>query len=210
MSETGSGNTPYVEDLKSALSKRGVDVHIGILPHTLIPEIIDILAEVKRLEIDCMVKLGAGSIMDGGKLIQFAIANGWTEDEIGMLWGGKSHNPNKWKDIKKPRVPLMCIMTLLSGGEYQAIAGATGSKNKAKHIFEPDHKRSDSTLISALLTTALRRCARASLQSGDDGGAWAARGLEKLVSELLRRKYDPRDLGDILDLIIGIQKRRGL
>lgn len=152
-----SKNTPYVEDLKSALSKRGVDVHIGILPHTLIPEIIDILAEVKRLEIDCMVKLGAGNIMDGGKLIQFAIANGWTEDEIGMLWGGKSHNPDKWKDIKRPRVPLMCIMTLLSGGEYQAIAGATGSKNKAKHIFEPDVDPDRVTQDMQLTTTTAQK-----------------------------------------------------
>lgn len=90
-----SKNTSSLEDLKSALGSRVAGVRIGISPHTPIPEIVDILAEVKALNIDCIVTLGAGSLTDGAKLVRFAIANdAWTRDEIDTLWGGRSHNPN--------------------------------------------------------------------------------------------------------------------
>ncbi|SCO90384.1 related to Fe-containing alcohol dehydrogenase [Fusarium oxysporum] len=204
-----SKNTSYVEDLKSALGDRIADVHIGISPHTPILEIVDILAEVKPLNIDCIVTLGAGSITDGAKLVRFAIANDtWTEEEVGTLWGGKSHNPHKREDLHKPTIPLICIPTSLSGGEYQAIAGATDSKSKAKHTFEPnvdpdlviqDPQLTTTTPQKIWLSTGIRsvdHCVETlcSLQSNDDGDAWAARGLEKLISGLLRCKHDPQDL----------------
>ncbi|KAF4415318.1 alcohol dehydrogenase [Fusarium acutatum] len=99
-----SKNTSYVDQLKSELDGLVVGVRIGISPHKPISEIVDILADVKVLEIDCIVTLGAGSITDGAKL---------------------------------PTALLICIPTSLSGAEYQAIAGATDTKSKAKRVFEP-------------------------------------------------------------------------
>ncbi|KAL9561870.1 hypothetical protein ACKAV7_013793 [Fusarium commune] len=204
-----SKDTSYVEDLKASLGDHVSGIHIGISPHTPIPEIVDILAEVKPLNIDCIATLGAGSITDGAKLVRFAIANNaWTEEEIGTLWGGKSHNPNKREDLKKPVIPLICIPTSLSGGEYQAIAGATDSKSKAKHTFEPkvdpdlviqDPQLTTTTPQRIWLSTGIRsvdHCVETlcSLQSNDDSDAWAERGLEKLITGLLRCKYDPKDL----------------
>ncbi|KAJ4258118.1 hypothetical protein NW762_008259 [Fusarium torreyae] len=204
-----SKDTSYLDDLKSALGDRVAGVHIGISPHTPIPEIVDILSQVKPLNIDCIVTLGAGSITDGAKLVRFALANdAWTEEDIDALWGGKSHNPNKRAMLQKPSIPLICIPTSLSGGEYQAIAGATESKSKAKHTFEPivdpdlviqDPQLTTTTPQKVWLSTGIRavdHCVETlcSLQSNNDGDEWAARGLEKLISGLLRCKHDPEDL----------------
>lgn len=204
-----SKNTSSLGDLTSALGDRVAGVRIGISPHTPIPEIVDILAEVKPLNIDCIVTLGAGSITDGAKLVRFALANdAWTREDIDTLWGGKSHNPNMRKTLHKPTIPLICIPTSLSGGEYQAIAGATDEKTKAKHTFEPsvdpdfviqDPQLTTTTPQKVWLSTGIRavdHCVETlcSLQSNKDGDEAAARGLEKLILGLLRCKHDPEDL----------------
>ncbi|KAI1070365.1 hypothetical protein NW752_010395 [Fusarium irregulare] len=204
-----SNNTSSLEDLKSALGDRVAGVRIGISPHTPILEIVDILAEVKTLNVDCIVTLGAGSLTDGAKLVRFAIANdAWSRDEIDTLWGGKSHNPKMRETLHKPMIPLICIPTSLSGGEYQAIAGATDEKTKAKHTFEPnvdpdfviqDPQLTTTTPQKVWLSTGIRavdHCVETlcSLQSNKDGDDAAARGLEKLIPGLLRCKHDPKDL----------------
>lgn len=204
-----SQNTSSLNDLESALGDRVAGIHIGISPHTPLPEIVAILTEVKSLNIDCMMTLGAGSITDGAKLIRFALANNaFTEEDIYTLWGGKSRNRNKRETLHKPTIPLICIPTSLSGGEYQAITGATDVKTKAKYTFEPvvdpdlviqDPQLTTTTPERVWLSTGIRavdHCVETlcSLQSNEDGDAWAARGLEKLISGLLRCKHDPGDL----------------
>ncbi|RGP77031.1 alcohol dehydrogenase [Fusarium longipes] len=204
-----SKHTSSLEDLKTALGGRVVGVRIGISPHTPIPEIVDILAEVKSLDIDCIVTLGAGSITDGAKLVRFALANdAWTREDIDTLWGGKSHNPKMRETLHKPTIPLICIPTSLSGGEYQAIAGATDEETKAKLTFEPkvdpdlviqDPQLTTTTPEKIWLSTGIRavdHCVETlcSLQSNSDGDEAAKRGLEKLIPGLLRCKHDPQDL----------------
>jgi alcohol dehydrogenase class IV len=209
VSRSLSKNTSSLEDLKSALGDRVAGVHIGISPHTPIPEIVDILVEIKPLNIDCIVTLGAGSITDGAKLLRFALANdAWTREDIDTLWGGKSHNPKMRETLHKPTIPLICIPTSLSGGEYQAIAGATDEETKAKLTFEPKVDP-DLVIQDPLLTTttpqkiwlstgirAVDHCVETlcSLQSNKDGDEAAARGLEKLIPGLLRCKHDPKGL----------------
>ncbi|KAF4430455.1 alcohol dehydrogenase [Fusarium acutatum] len=139
-------NTPYVEDIKSVLGERVIHIHVGISPHTPVPEIVDILAVVKPLNIVCIVTPGAGSITAGAKLVRFAIANdAWAEQGIGYKETRDSTN-------LQPDFAFWC---------------------KAKHTFEPGM---DPDL------------------SNNDGDAWAARGLEKLISGLLRCKHDLKDL----------------
>ncbi|KAG7410256.1 Dehydrogenase FUM7 [Fusarium oxysporum f. sp. raphani] len=204
-----SKNTSYVDQLKSALDGLVVGVRIGISPHTPISEIVDILADVKDLEVDCIVTLGAGSITDGAKLVRFAFANGaWTEKEIDTLWGGKSHNPNKRDVLHEPTTLLICIPTSLSGAEYQAIAGATDTKSKAKRIFEPmlgpnlviqDPQLATTTPQKTWLSSGIRavdHCVETlcSLKSNVVADEWAARGLDELIPGLLRSKHEPKDL----------------
>ncbi|KAL2205520.1 Dehydroquinate synthase-like protein [Sarocladium strictum] len=204
-----SASTQHVQHLQQALGDSLVGTHIGISPHTPISEIVDILAKVKDLDIDCIVTLGAGSITDGAKLVRFALANdAWSEEELMTLWGGKSVNPKQRKTLHLPTIPLIHIPTSLSGGEYQAIAGASDmSGTMSKHTFEP--KRDPDLVIQdpQLCTTtpqhiwlssgvrAIDHCVETlcSLIRGE-GDRMARSGLEKLVPGLIRCKKDPQDL----------------
>ncbi len=66
-----AANTDKVDRLVSAIGEeRVVGVRRkGITPHTPWSEILEISAECKALEADCVVTLGAGSITDGCKLV---------------------------------------------------------------------------------------------------------------------------------------------
>lgn len=202
-SKSLSTNTDALQKLQSALGDAVVGVRIGISPHTPIPEVVEIINQARDLDVDCLVTLGAGSLTDGAKLVRFALANdAFTEEAVGTLWGGKAHNPAKRADVKVPEIPLICIPTSLSGGEYQALAGATEAKSRAKRGFEPgrdpdlviqDPELCGTTPAWVWLSSGVRavdHCVEVlcSLQSNEDGDSWARKGLMKLVPGLLRSK----------------------
>ncbi|EXJ57386.1 alcohol dehydrogenase [Cladophialophora yegresii CBS 114405] len=204
-----SKQTDSLEKLKGALGDRVAGCHIGISPHTPISEVVEVIDDVRKLDVDCLVTLGAGSITDAAKLVRFAIANSaWDEKAISTLWGGHSHNPTRREHIIKPTIPMICIPTSLSGGEYQAIAGATETlTTRAKRTFEPgvdpelvilDPELVKTTPQWVWLSTGIRsvdHCVETvcSLQSTPEGDAAASRGLDMLVRGLLRSKANPDD-----------------
>ena len=210
-SKSLSTNTDALERLKAALGDRTVGVRIGIGSHTPIADIVDIIAEVRPLEVDCLITLGAGSLTDGAKLVRFAIANdAYSVEDINTLWGGPSHsNPARRQDLKRPTIPLICIPTSLSGGEYQQLAGATEpAPSHAKRSFEPhvdpdlviqDPELSMTTPEWVWLSTGIRavdHCVETlcSLKSNEKGDREASQALSKLIPGLLRCKHSPRDL----------------
>jgi alcohol dehydrogenase class IV len=113
-------------------------------------------------------------------------------------------------DVKEAVVPVICIPTTLSGGEYQALAGGTNDETHAKHGFA--HGTVPPALVvldSALTTTtpdkfwlstgirAVDHCVETicSIKEDKKGGEEAAEeGLKKLVPGLLRCKRDANDL----------------
>lgn len=202
--------TDTLHSLKNALQDRIIGVRIGISAHTPIAECVEVINEVRDLGgTDCIVTVGGGSVTDAGKLVAFAIANeAYNAEEIDTLWGGKSHNPNIRANIKRPSIPLICIPTSLSGGEYQHIAGATEPTTHAKHTFEP---KVDPTMVildpQLCLATpqwlwlssgirAVDHCIETlcSLQSNTKGDGEAEKGLQKLIPGLLKCKEDATDL----------------
>ncbi|KAG7121497.1 Dehydrogenase FUM7 like protein [Verticillium longisporum] len=196
-------NTDALDRLKKALGDRVAGVHVGIGSHTPIQELVPIIAEAKDLGIDCLVTLGAGSITDGAKLIRFALANKvYSVADICSIRGERPHN---WI---QPSIPLICIPTTLSGGEYQAIAGATEEKKQQKMVFDPirdpdlviqDPELCTTTPERIWLSTGIRavdHCVETlcSLLSNEEADTWAKRGLERLAGALLKCKQDPKDL----------------
>ena len=208
-SKSLSINTTALTRLQQALGEKVAGTRIGIGAHTPIADIIDILHEVKDLGIDCLITLGAGSLTDGAKLVNFALANNaYTAEEIDTLWGGDSHNPKKRKTVKAPQLPLICIPTSLSGGEYQHIIGGTETISRAKRTFETgvdptlviqDPELSLTTPENIWLSTGVRavdHCVETlcSLQSNPAGDLNAEKGLAALIPGLLLCK---QDLGDL-------------
>ena len=67
-----ASSTDKAERLGAAIRKAKVEVvgvRNGITPHTPWSEILDIAADCKRTNADCLVTLGAGSTTDGCKLV---------------------------------------------------------------------------------------------------------------------------------------------
>ncbi|KAF5984308.1 alcohol dehydrogenase [Fusarium coicis] len=203
-------STDALDKLRSALGTRIVGVRIGINPHTPIAQVLEVVNDASKLDIDCLVTLGAGSLTDAAKLVRLALANSvTTEEEMNTLWGTPKSNPALRSNISKPTIPLIHIPTSLSGGEFQAIAGGTESQGHAKRTFhcegvDPELVIQDPELCLTTpewvwLSTGIRavdHCVETlcSLVSNDKADEWSKKGLVKLVSGLLASKADQKSL----------------
>ena len=64
-------STNHVKDLQQALGQKVVGTRVGMKPHTLWSEVLEIAHEVKEAKADLLVTLGGGSLSDGAKLVAF-------------------------------------------------------------------------------------------------------------------------------------------
>ncbi|KAE9369077.1 Dehydroquinate synthase-like protein [Stipitochalara longipes BDJ] len=135
-STTLTNNTPHTSTLQTALGKKLVKIRVGMTPHTLMSEVLEIVEDCRRLDIDCIVTLGGGSLSDGAKIISFALANNvQTQEDLYKLphIGPKTIN----LPAKPSQIPIICIPTTLSGGEYSVYAGVTNHVTHEKIQFSP-------------------------------------------------------------------------
>lgn len=90
---------------------------IGIQSHTYLSDVLDIVNKAKDCDADCLVTLGAGSLTDAAKVVSLALANNAaSRDELETL---DPDSPSHRKMLKPARVPIICIPTSLSAGEYR-------------------------------------------------------------------------------------------
>lgn len=200
-------NTDALKRLQKALGNKVVGTKIGMTPHTLWSEILEIINTARPLNPDCIVTLGAGSITDGSKIIAWALANDIsTQADLETMW---SASPNLNKDLNPPTIRVIAIPTSLSGGEYQSIAGGTNDQTHEKCLFSPPVRNPSLVILDPGLTTttpsriwlssgvrAVDHCVETlcSLQSNEKGDASATQGLKILIPSLLRTRRDPEDL----------------
>ena len=67
-------HTSYTASLQAALSSKLVKTRVGMTPHTLMSEVLEITEDCRELEVDCIVTLGGGSLSDAAKIISFVIS----------------------------------------------------------------------------------------------------------------------------------------
>lgn len=70
-SKSLAGNTTYLNDLKKVLGDKVVGVRVGLKPHSLWSETLEIVADARESNSDLIVTLGAGSLTDSAKLVAF-------------------------------------------------------------------------------------------------------------------------------------------
>jgi alcohol dehydrogenase class IV len=68
-SKTLSNNSDALTRLKEALGDRVVGVRVGMTPHTLWSECLEVTEECRELHVDLLVTLGAGSLTDAAKIV---------------------------------------------------------------------------------------------------------------------------------------------
>lgn len=168
-------NTDNVTKLQDALGSKVVGTRIGMKPHTLWSEILEIAKEAKELEADILVTLGAGSLTDGAKIIALvfhppllsdlneanakvkAISNSATtfSDLESLLPSGTTDDWSQQprKNILPPSIPIIAIPTSLSGGEYSFLGGGTNDHTHQKHGFGHPTKGPALVILDPELTT---------------------------------------------------------
>ncbi|MCJ1388778.1 hypothetical protein MMC18_001628 [Xylographa bjoerkii] len=202
-----SKNTHALTELQSILGAKVVGTRIGMKPHTLWSDILQIVKEASEVQADCLITLGAGSLTDAAKIIALAIANKVTSfDDLATL---PNDSPTRKENVIPSSIPIISIPTSLSGGEYSPFAGGTNDHTHRKHGFATPNKGpalvildatlSKTTPASVWLSTGIRavdHCVEAlcSLQGKPAADKTAEEGLKLLVPGLLRCKHDVEDV----------------
>ena len=138
-----------------------------------------------------------------------------TLDELETLY---FDSPTKRDPILPATVPIVCIPTSLSAGEYTPIAGATNNATHHKHSFQElsigprliilDPELSIHTPANIWLSTGIRavdHCVESicSIKATPEGDATAERGLRNLLPSLLVSKHEPANLQARLNCQLG-------
>ena len=204
LSRNTDGVDRLIHKLNQGLGERTVvGVKNGIRSHTYFSDVLDIVNKAKDCNADCLVTLGAGSLTDAAKVVSLALANNATNwDEFDTL---RSDSPTYRKTLQPATVPIICIPTSLSAGEYTSFAGATDDRTHHKHVFAHpsigprlvilDPELSKTTPERIWLSTGIRavdHCVETicSLKATPEGDQAAGNGLRKLLPGLLKTKEE--------------------
>jgi alcohol dehydrogenase class IV len=68
-SKSLSTNTDALKRLEIALDGKIVGRRIGMKPHTLWSECLEVIEEARELDVDLIITLGAGSLTDAAKIV---------------------------------------------------------------------------------------------------------------------------------------------
>ncbi|KAI8966805.1 putative Fe-containing alcohol dehydrogenase [Daldinia sp. FL1419] len=215
-SRTLATNTAYLDELKKALGSKLAGVRIGMKPHSLWSEILEIVADARKVDADLIVTLGAGSLTDAAKIVSFALANDVsTHVELDSLC---TTSPKRRDNINPSKVPVVCIPTSLSGGEYSSFAGATNDETGQKHAFSGAIQGPALAILDPELTTttpdkvwlstgikAVDHCVETlcSLKSDREADRDARQGLSRLIPGLIKSKQNRKDLEARLQCQLG-------
>ena len=216
-----SRNTDAVSHLEKSLSNsvgEGAVVGItrGIRSHSYYSDILEIIGKARTAKTDCLVTLGAGSLTDAAKVVAIALANDVaTVEELETLY---FDSPTLRDPILPATIPIICIPTSLSAGEYTSNAGATNDETHHKHSFrhpsmQPrlvilDLELSKLTPERIWLSTGIKavdHCIEgiSSIKATPEGDENAECGLRRLLPDLLRTKAEPKDLEPRLQCQLG-------
>ncbi|KAJ7806020.1 putative Fe-containing alcohol dehydrogenase [Mycena olivaceomarginata] len=133
-SATLARSTTALKDLQNALGTKAGGVKIGVKAHTYLDEVIAIAEECRTLQVDLIVTLGGGSVSDCGKMVALALAND-VKQSADFLKLPTAATRGILPPAKSPTVPVVCIATTLSGGEFTLAAGAIDDRDDKKYQF---------------------------------------------------------------------------
>lgn len=220
-------NTDEVQKLQHALGDRLVGTWPGFSAHTPWDQVLAATAEAREKKADCVITIGGGSLTDGAKAILLFLANDVTTMED--LQALRDRDPRQGqlierapKDvpIKAPTIPLICIPTTLSGGEFTPNAGGTDPKTHRKfavghpfcapRLVIDDPKLTVSTPEWVWLSTGVRaidHCAEAFCRTVKEDAELDAAlldGFKEILPNLLITKKNWTDEDARLKTMLGV------
>jgi maleylacetate reductase len=211
-SNTLSNKTDEIARLKRALGAKFAGVFDSIAPHVPREDVIAGAAAAARTEPDMLVSVGGGSVTDATKIINLCLKHDLrtTESMEPYHLVVNADRTVTVPGFAGPDLPVVIIPTTLSGGEFNALSGATDKKGNVKQGYMHPAMTARSVIIDPAVTVytpewiwfstgvrALDHCFETlgSLNSNDYWDGMAMNGLRLLAKGLLASKSNYKDLG---------------
>lgn len=156
-SKTISEKTNSLDRLKTALGARVKGVRVGMTPHTMFQECLEVTDEARKIEADTIVTLGAGSLSDAAKFVCKALTNDIStiaqlekhtvNVKDGKWVGPQGHNPPHRQPRLHPDLALgrgAHAIQRSYGSRHQAEVpdhGGTGERDHLRSLASADHAR---------------------------------------------------------------------
>ena len=221
VSETLRTKTDEIDKITEALGDRVAEVHHGIPPHAPRSSILRAAEAARLVDADLIVTVGGGSVTDAGQIIPLIIKHGLKDHDdmepyrVYVNDAGETIVP----EFEGVDIPAISCPTTLSGGEFNALSGATDENVGHKQGFTHPTMAPISVILDPALTrhtpewlwtsTGVRSVDHAletlgSLQSDHFSDGVAQSALRLLVEALPAVKADPNELDARLRAQVGV------
>tara|TARA_R110000782_G_scaffold13999_10_gene41435 strand:+ start:3406 stop:4560 length:1155 start_codon:yes stop_codon:yes gene_type:complete len=217
---TLANTTDAVRNVEAALGVRHAATWTGIQPHAPRSGVLAGANAARAANADLIVTIGGGSVTDAGKIIALLLKHdvrtveGFEPLRTYVTDDGQVINPI----TVGPDVRVICVPTTLSGGEFNALSGATDETVMHKQGYEHRNMAPIAVVLDPELTlhtpewlwfsTGVRAVDHAvetlaSYASNDFADGLADSALRLLVEGLSRVKRDPKDIEGRLKCQVG-------
>ncbi|BBE34525.1 iron-containing alcohol dehydrogenase [Sphingosinicella microcystinivorans] len=217
---TLANTTDAVRNVEAALGERHAATWTGIQPHAPRSGVLAGANAARAANADLIVTIGGGSVTDAGKIIALLLKHdvrtveGFEPLRTYVTDDGQVINPI----AVGPDVRVICVPTTLSGGEFNALSGATDETVMHKQGYEHRNMAPIAVVLDPELTlhtpewlwfsTGVRAVDHAvetlaSYASNDFADGLADSALRLLVEGLSRVKRDSKDIEGRLKCQVG-------
>lgn len=219
-SGTLRANTDEIARIERALGPRHAGTFSGIASHAPRADVLAATNAARDARADLIVSIGGGSVTDAAKIVSLLIKHDVRTVEAFeplrtyVTEAGEVINPI----TVGPDIPVICVPTTLSGGEFNALSGATDEATQHKQGYEHRNMAPVMVVLDPAITvhtpewlwlsTGVRSVDHAvetlsSYHSNDFADGLAESALKLLVEGLPRVKADPTDLEGRLKCQVG-------
>lgn len=210
-SNTLAHKTGEVEAIKRALGAKFAGIHDSIRPHVPREDVCAAVLAAERAQPDLLASLGGGSVTDATKILNVCLKHGLRTPESMEAYRIVVH-PDRSVTVpafEGPDLPVVLIPTTLSGGEFNALSGATDKKVNVKQGYAHPKMTARAVILDPAVTVhtpewiwfstgvrSLDHCFETlgSFGSNDYWDGMAMNGLRLLARGLTASKADYRDL----------------
>jgi len=214
-------DTDEIAAISRKLGDRIVGIYDGMPPHAPRSAVLEASAQARAAQCDLVVAVGGGSIVDAAKIVTLCLEHDLREhDEMEPFHVYVDESGQVVKpQFRGPSIRVIAVPTTLSGGEFNALSGATDEKIRHKQGYEHPLMAPVSIILDPALgvhtpewlwlSTGIRSVDHAletlgSLQSNDFCDGMAECALRLLVEGLPRVKANPLDLDARLKCQVGV------